>query len=338
MKNKLGLLARFITGQNPPESSDFNENNIALIRPDIGSGNIGDEIIAQAIMEHLNVFFPNAHILHLSSQTGMSAQTVLLYNHCYRHFACGANLLNLRPLPFFNPFALTLLDFWKMHPMILVGSGCRFYQSPTLWAGTIWRRLLDRDFVHSVRDEYSRQALSKLGIHNVINTGCPTTWNLTPEHCAKIPKTKANTVVCTLSAHATKYDVLLLRILKKEYERVFFFPQGFYDLQFFAQSGEADGIQVLPGNLDAFDNFLEAEDCDYIGMRLHGGVRALQKQRRTIIVAFDNRAIEIHRDIQLPIVMRDQIENYLLKKINSDWETILKVNFTAIEQWKKQFL
>ena len=38
-----------------------------------------------------------------------------------------------------------------------------------------------------------------MGIQNVLNTGCPTMWRLTPEYCATIPTQKAKNVVFTLS-------------------------------------------------------------------------------------------------------------------------------------------
>ena len=52
--------------------------------------------------------------------------------------------------------------------------------------------------------------------------------------------------------------------------------------------------------LEAFDNLLESEiDLDYIGTRLHAGIRAIQKKRRSIIIGVDNRALEMQKTLIL---------------------------------------
>ena len=38
------------------------------------------------------------------------------------------------------------------------------------------------------------------------------------------------------------------------------------------------------------------------------GVRALQKNKRTLILAVDNRAIEIRKDVNLNVFQRDRVE------------------------------
>ena len=47
---------------------------------------------------------------------------------------------------------------------------------------------------HSVRDSYTKKMLNSIGINNVVNTSCPTVWNITPDHLATIPDTKAKYV------------------------------------------------------------------------------------------------------------------------------------------------
>jgi hypothetical protein len=43
-------------------------------------------------------------------------------------------------------------------------------------------------------------------------------------------------------------------------------------------------------------------DVDFVGARLHGGIRALQRGRRTLTIALDNRAREIAGDTGMPVV------------------------------------
>ena len=39
------------------------------------------------------------------------------------------------------------------------------------------------------------------------------------------------------------------------------------------------------------DALIQDTECDYIGTRLHGGIRALQHGRRSLILSVDNRAV-----------------------------------------------
>ena len=58
-------------------------------------------------------------------------------------------------------------------------------------------------------------------------------------------------------------------------------------------------LEIISPNLRSFDFILENEDIDYVGTRLHAGIRAVQKSVRTFIVTIDNRAKEISKDIYL---------------------------------------
>jgi len=55
--------------------------------------------------------------------------------------------------------------------------------------------------------------------------------------------------------------------------------------------------------LQAFDALL-AGPVDYIGTRLHGGIRAFDRGAWGLIVAVDNRALEIGKDTGLPVHAR----------------------------------
>ena len=77
---------------------------------------------------------------------------------------------------------------------------------------------------------------------------------------------------------------------------------------------------------------------DYVGNRLHGGIFALQRKRRAIIVAIDYRAREMAKDYSLPLVERDSIETDLADLIESSWSTAIHgLDFDRIEKWKAQF-
>ena len=89
--------------------------------------------------------------------------------------------------------------------------------------------------------------------------------------------------------------------------------------------------------MNSFNWLLGNSEIDYVGTRLHGGIRALQKGRRTIIIGIDNRAIEIEKNINFNIVNFENLSE-LENRINSKWETELNIDEANITKWKKSIL
>lgn len=170
-----------------------------------------------------------------------------------------------------------------------------------------------------------------------VNTCCPTTWSLTPEHCAAIPSARAPAVVFTLSAwrQDAAADRAFVEILRRHYSKLFFFPQMQDDYQYFRSFGW-DDIRIPATTCRAYSRFLDDEDVDFVGTRLHGGIRALQKRRRALILSIDNRAAEIGSDTGLPVVPRSdgkKVEAW----IEAGAPTTLQLPQDAIDYWKAQF-
>ena len=78
-------------------------------------------------------------------------------------------------------------------------------------------------------------------------------------------------------------------------------------------------------------------DVDYIGTRLHAGIFALQKKKRSIILSVDERARDIDSTFNLKCINRDRIEERLEDRINTTFETNLNIDFSKIEIWEDQF-
>ena len=76
---------------------------------------------------------------------------------------------------------------------------------------------------------------------------------------------------------------------------------------------------------------------DYVGTRLHAGIHALNHKIRCIILAVDNRATEMGRDVNLPVIQRDEISEKLEKKIQSDFATQIRINQENIDRFQAQF-
>ena len=181
--------------------------------------------------------------------------------------------------------------------------------------------------------------LNSMGITNVINTGCPTMWGITKELCQDIPKRKAQEVICTLTDYDRdlENDQKLLDILLLCYKKIYLWPQGIEDEEYYKELRIASKMVKIPFGLENYDSLLEHKEIDYVGTRLHAGIRAIGKRHRTIVIAIDNRAKNIANDTGLPIVLRENIGNLLKEKIESNFETDIQMPWDEIEKWKNQF-
>lgn len=200
--------------------------------------------------------------------------------------------------------------------------------------------LLNNGNIHSVRDQYTKDRLAEIGIANVVNTSCPTMWNLTPEHCEAIRKGKGRYCITTLNQFDPDpaNDAFMVNALVSSYERVYLWLQGPFDY-YQCVRGVIDptSITILPSRLSALDEVLSLPDMDYVGVRLHAGIRALNHGCRTLVVAIDNRSRHISKDTGLPIIERKDLITDLEERIKRPFETRITLPFEAIAEWKNQF-
>lgn len=230
---------------------------------------------------------------------------------------------------------------WGKNKVILFGVGWWQYQDePDSYTKTLLKSILSPKYIHSVRDSYTKNMLSACGFDNVVNTACPTMWNLTPERCEKIPQKRAREVITTLTNYNMNQesDDFLMETLLSRYEKVYVWLQAIEDLQQIRQSKYAEKIVCVPPTLKAYDSFLDEKEVDYIGTRLHGGIRALNHGRRALIIGVDNRAIEISKDTNLPVIARESIDTKLIDVLSSGWDTMIKLPQDNIDLWKAQFI
>lgn len=202
----------------------------------------------------------------------------------------------------------------------------------------LYDKVLNHNYVHSVRDEKAKNFLENLGFQ-ALNTGCPALWGLTEEHCKNIRIEKANRVVFTLTNYIKDEinDRKMIDCLLRNYEEVFFWSQSIADLKYMCSLGSFSKIKIIPPNLEAYENILNTE-IDYIGNRLHGGIFALQHSCRTIIIEIDYRVREMKETYILPSIKRTEIGIQLSDMINDNWATKpIGINLEIIQKWKAQF-
>lgn len=319
---------------------------ILILDTSVATQNVGDTIINKSVEANWPELFESNFIVRFPSHTPPYSwwQQLFFPRKCNLaknadlKFLCGTNALYtnmLRPIPQWN------VHLWNANLLketILLGVGAGINSSTVnFYTKKLYTTVLSRDFVHSVRDDYSEEMLTKLGF-KVVNTGCPTIWGFTPDFCKSIPETKADSVIFTLTGYQqdVKNDKAMIRFLQRNYNRLLFWPQTFEDINYIKSLGEFK-FEIIPPNLESYDKVLEM-DVDYVGNRLHGGIRALQHKKRSIIISIDYRAANMLKDFSLPIIRREDIEERLDDAINSKAPTIVTgLDFEKIATWKSQF-
>lgn len=313
-----------------------NDKHIVIFDTSINSDNLGDEIINDYCNKIFNEIklckvdrvpthtYPDNYEEKFLSKTSLKIIT-------------GTNLLSpkINEIGWHRPTKLNMQT-----NLVLLGVGwCGYSNSSNGFTRLFYNTMLMKDALHSVRDSYTESKLRELGLTNIVNTACPTMWRLTPELCKLIPVKKANRVITTITDYSQdqENDWYMLDTLLKYYDKVYVWLQGKYDLEYLYKYPKFKNLICVNKCLSCYDSILKDEDLDYIGTRLHAGIRALNMQKRSFIVAIDNRALEIAKDTNLPIIERNSLKKDLRKMIVNDYITDIHIPIDSINMWKDQF-
>jgi len=317
----------------------MSRKKIVLYNPAISSLNMGDHIIFDGAYTQLEELLNEAFLVEICTHLPVSRYLKHTKDFDYK-FVCGSNLLRGKMNSLFRQWDINILNANNIGPCILFGVGWWQYgDDPNFYTKKLYKKVLSPEFIHSVRDSYTEMQLKNMGFSNVINTACPTMWSLNKEHCLEIPKSKSEDVICTITDYNRDFvrDKKMFEILCDNYENVYLWLQGLRDYEYFLElNSNNDKIKLVPPNLKAYDSILD-QNVDYVGTRLHAGIRALQKKKRAIIIAIDNRAIEKQKDFNLKCVSRINVEE-LTELINSRFSTEINIPIENIKKWKSQFI
>ncbi len=309
---------------------------ISIFDTTICDNNLGNQIIMDSVNKYLRDIFPTPFFIRLPYLDNIGSEAIRYIKQSNFIFLGGTNALSSE-MENYKQLGIDHTNYEHIQNIILMGIGWWQYQGDiSPYTQKILKHCLHPNLYHSVRDSYAKDKLSTIGINNVLCTGCPTLWKLTEEHCKKIKKNKSENVLLTFTNYSQdKSDLELFKILERNYKDIFVWVQGPEDLVYARSFGKK--INILPPNLSSLDELLASNiDLDYIGTRLHAGIRAMQFGRRSIIIGVDNRAIEKQKDFNLPVVTRHDLDS-LEDKINSEFETRLSIPFDKIKQWLGQF-
>ena len=311
---------------------------IAVFDTSIASDNLGDGIIMDAVTRNLREMFPSDIFVQAPTHIAMNNDERNNIKDANIGFVGGTNLLCANWL-LKAQWKVGIRDLFYVPNTVLMGVGWKFYQRPTEFITAFFlKKLLSKNYIHSVRDAYTEARLKTIGMKNVLNTACPTMWGLTPEHCASIPTQRAPHVLTTVTAyrHDPELDKKWLEVLLASYDKIYLWSQMQGDAEYVQAMNFGKKIEILEPTLAAYDNALATLDVDFLGTRLHGGIRALQHKRRTLIIEVDNRAVEIARDTGLPTVKRDDVAG-IKSWIESTTSIKLTLPWDNIKAWKAQF-
>jgi hypothetical protein len=309
--------------------------NVTLIDTSVATDNLGDEIIMHACEGIVRDLFPQAYVSRVASHEYMSHISRDLVETSEVAIVCGTNLLSSR-MRTIHKWRIRSRDVSSFGNAVLLGVGWGEYENK---ANTYTRWLLGRvlspNYLQATRDSYTITRLKGID-RRFINTACPTMWALTPEHCKTIPATKAEDAVVTLNSWQAdrEGDSALFKLLAGHYKNVFYWPQTREDVAYFEELNPK-GVKRVAPQLRTYDSFLRNESVDFIGLRLHAGIRSLQRSRRTLIVAIDNRATEISKDTNLPVVARGDLKA-IESWITTSSPTKIQLPEAAIASWKQQ--
>ena len=321
--------------------------NILMFDTSLGTRNLGDYIIRDSINDGMDYLLSNNFVVRFSTHTPIGKFKNLLkkgpiLKYCQNadyKFICGTNIFKGTLFKINSDWAVDLITIPFYRNSIALGCGLgkndkKFYG---LYTKFIYKKILSKKYYHSVRDDNTKKFLESLGL-KAINTGCPTMWKLTQEHCKTIPSKKAKNVIFTLTDYNQNIeaDQKLINILINNYDKVYYWLQGTGDLKYLSNFKNTDKIDIIAPNLESYKRILTTGNVDYVGTRLHGGIYAMQNSVRSIIVIIDNRARDMKETYNLNTIERDNIDE-LEQIINSNFETRIKLNEENIRKFKNQF-
>ncbi len=312
------------------------ERSFTLIDTSIAASNLGDSIIMEAVRHELSDLLSQVRCFTVASHERMTRISRSLIRQSAFSLVGGTNLLSSR-MWIRCPWKLTPFDGVLCRRIVLMGCGWyQFQRRPDAYSRWLLRSILSPTHVHSVRDSYTQQMLKSIGVTRVLNTGCPTLWSLSPERLRSVPMEKGHAVLTALNTYfpAPKLDRALLQLLCRSYAKVYFWLQNPADYPYARQFGLR--LVYLDPTLKALDELLSGEaGIDYIGNRLHAGIRALQHGVRSLIVEVDNRAHMMGVDFGLPTVARADL-GCVASWIERSSPLVLRVPQAAIAEWKRK--
>ena len=306
---------------------------VIVLDPAVDNVNAGDEIISNSV-QSISKLGPN-DVTRLTTHRMLRASERKLVSDADLVILSGTNALSSRMERFRQWFVDPDLALRMSNKLLLLGVGWwQYQQPPNMYTRALFRRILTDRLPHSTRDQYTSDRISSLGFGNLM-TGCPTMWNL-DDNCQRAlgSNDRALITVTDYKRQDPEIDRRWIAVVKENYSRVEIVGMGPGDENHFNQLG-ISGVEWRGQGVDALEAALPG--ADFIGTRLHAGVRALQRGRPAAILAVDNRAVEISRSTGLNVVDRADTLGIHRAIRSGDAPPPLTLNKAAVDQWLQEF-
>jgi hypothetical protein len=218
---------------------------------------------------------------------------------------------------------------------VFVGVGWWQYQRPPCrYSKWLIKGIADQGALHAARDGYTAQRLRDMGLRTAM-TSCPTMWGLPRE----LPQSRSTTALVTVTNYYRDkvVDSCWLSAVSSRYQRVVAVGMEAGDFNYLESIGflEIPNVAYAGTGLGTLDRALE-DEVEFVGTRLHAGIRSLGAGRRSLILGVDNRAKEIAVGTGLPVVPRIDLAG-IRQWIEGPSASTLTLPTEAIEGWLEWF-
>ena len=311
------------------------------------SSNTGDVIISESITKILQDIFPQMKIVRISTHSWFGDREKKIIKDAAFTFAGGSNMLS-SDIRHFSRLTPEKKKFFYLFPgfknVILLGTGwCSYEGEQDIPTRLYYRNILHQRFLNAVRDNYSLNKLKKACLRNIVNTSCPTTWNIDPEFINQFD-IKRNKLLFTLTDYEQdpEADSAFIRtLLALEQRDTIFFPQGSSDLEYLNSlepyKKNRDRFKFIGNSFPELEQFVKTNQFNYAGTRLHAGLYSLQSRNPALILSIDNRAAEIGKDILLNVADRKDSAKITDWLFHGFIPPKLNLPVQNIAAWKNQF-
>lgn len=305
-----------------------------VVDPGMASTNLGDQIISQAVhREFVSRLGPGSGQTTVIPMHGpLTAKSRAALRDADEVVVCGTNLMS-NHMRFRTSWEWSREDIALTRGKLTIfGAGWWQYQVGTIDPlSARWMRSMAGGRTWGVRDEYSADRLAAAGV-SAVHVSCPTLWQVTRQ---RLPSDESR-VIATFTDYNQDplADKRLIDLLESRYD-VLYWPQGPGDRQYI-ESLAPRGSRFVDASVEAFDHELRQPGTAYVGLRLHGGIRAMQHGVPSLILTIDNRAREISRSVGMMAPSRHSFRE-ISSALGGQPDVQLSLPTDAITSWTQSW-
>lgn len=161
IKQNIDIRAKNLKGASNPKSDE-----IIILNTAMGSDNLGDEIIMYYYSKAMEGIISPQNLYNIATHKKISDTDVERLLNCKYAVIIGTNILSPQ---------MELYSGWKfdnrlirMRNVVLVGVGWWGYKKPSIYSKYVYKNILSKNVIHSVRDEQTYRILKS--ITAIVNT------------------------------------------------------------------------------------------------------------------------------------------------------------------------